>query len=319
MIRRLVISLEGSPGLAPSAERGAGAARSLRVDGAALVAREFPSVDVVAARAPLELEGPVFHVEEWRDDTADLGRFDARVGAGECESIALVDRGRSGLWTEVAIELLTRYQCFVGRRNAASSAPVFDRVLAAHRALHDLRKPLVHADFLHALDTHAWMLRLAPEAGLAPQIAALFHDVERLVSEAEVRVEQRAADYEAFKRAHARGSARMMGEALARVGVSRAVQRRAEALVERHEAPDGDEELALLNDADALSFFSRNSDGFLRYYGLAHTRKKVTYTLLRMRPASRAWLARARLRPEVRRLVDDALTAARERAPKVKE
>src|SRR5205814_582070 len=84
----------------------------------------------------------------------------------------------------------------------------FDKVLARHCELHDMNKPLVAADFDHARDTWRWVLRLAPHASLAVQVAALFHDVERLASESEARIEHRAADYEAFKKAHAAAGAR---------------------------------------------------------------------------------------------------------------
>jgi hypothetical protein len=75
-------------------------------------------------------------------------------------------------------------------------------------------------------------------------------------------------------------------------------------LVAWHERPGRDEELLLLNDADALSFFSLNSSGFLDYYGPAHTARKVLYTLDRMRPSARRRLrAGIRLRREIEALV----------------
>ena len=305
MIRRFVISSEGGAALGGAAPWRD--ATDSRGHGLSALRRTFPSVDIIVTRAdPPAGEGRVFRVEEWRDPAAELHAFDERVGMMRgVGDVFLVARG--GPWLDAALEILTRYQVFVRRRNEASRGPLFDRVLEGHRALHDLRKPLVHADLLHALDAHAWLLRLAPGASLALQLAAIFHDVERLASEADVRVEHHAEDYEAFKREHARGSARMMAEVLSAAGVGPATAARAEALVERHEAPDGDDEVARLNDADALSFFSRNSDGFLRYYGPDHTRKKVAYTLRRMGPLARAELGRGvRLHPEVRRLVDEA-------------
>jgi hypothetical protein len=293
MIRRFVISSEGSA--------------LLEGHGLSGLRRTFPSVDLIVTQAaPPTGEVRVFDAEEWRDPAAALHVFDERVGQTHGGDIFLVAPKGSAALVDLAFEILTRYQAFVWRRNEASDGPLFDRVLAGHRALHDVRKPLVHADLLHALDTHAWLLRLAPDASLALQIAALFHDVERLASEADVRIEHHAEDYEAFKREHARGSARMMADVLGAAGVAEATAARAGALVERHESPDGDDEVARLNDADSLSFFSRNSDGFLRYYGPEHTRKKVAYTLRRMRPAARAELERGvRLHPEVRRLVVD--------------
>ena len=194
------------------------------------------------------------------------------------------------------------------RRNGASEGLLFDVVLARHRALHDLAKPVVRADYAHALDVWQWTLRLDPEAGLAVQLAALFHDVERLASEADARLEHRAADYQEFKDAHARIGAAWTDEVLAEIGIDEATRRAAVRLVGRHERPPapGDPDaadLALLNDADALSFFSLNSPGYWEYFGPEPTRRKVAWTLARMRPEARQILAGVRLCPEVARIV----------------
>jgi hypothetical protein len=234
-----------------------------------------------------------YHVDRACEELAARGDFGLRL-AGREVSAAAVEA------------MLTRYQRFLGRRNPASSGPVFDRVLACHRALHDCRKPLVRADLDHALDTWQWMLRLDAAASLAVQIAALFHDVERLASEADVRIEQHAPDYRAFKNAHARRGGAMTRAALASTGLDRATIDRASELVAGHERPGDQAERLLLNEADALSFFSLNSTGFLRYYGVAHTRRKVAYTLARLRESVRPRLSRIGYHPAVAELLHEA-------------
>jgi hypothetical protein len=220
------------------------------------------------------------------DELAGQGAFGLRLeGHGLC--VAAVDA------------VVTRHQRFAALRNPASAEPVFDDVLACHRGLHDCRKPLVRADFDHALDTWQWLLRLDPCAGLAVQIAALFHDVERLVSEADARIEHHASDYRAFKRAHARRGGDMTRAALASTGLPPAIIERAADLVSGHEQPGDQAERLLLNEADALSFFSLNSTGFLRYYGAEHTRRKIAYTLARLRPSVWWRLGRIRYDPVV--------------------
>ncbi len=93
-------------------------------------------------------------------------------------------------------------------RNERSSDERFAEILRRHRQLHDLDKPLVKADFDHALDVWQWTLRLRPQSSLPLQVAALFHDIERLVSEADVRIEQHAPDYQTLQgRPCARGRA----------------------------------------------------------------------------------------------------------------
>ncbi|HZF52033.1 MAG TPA: DUF4202 family protein [Polyangiaceae bacterium] len=206
-----------------------------------------------------------------------------------------------------AVEILTRYQRLLPRYNASSKTPRFARTVEAHRSLFDLSKPLVRADYDHAIDTWRWILRLDPAAGPAVQLAALFHDIERLVSESDVRIEHKAHDYHAFKNAHAKAGAELARKTLADLHWNGATLARAVELIEKHERGTGDLEMRLLNDADALSFFSLNSYGFLAYYGAAHTERKVAYTLRRMRPAAREEIRRMRLHPDVERMVGSAL------------
>lgn len=176
-----------------------------------------------------------------------------------------------------ALQVLTRYQRLVGRRNRHSIGRDFDRVLLLHARTHDGTTPLALADFDHALDTWQWMLRLNAGASAAAQMAAVLHDVERLA-----------------------------GEILDRAEVDRAVASRAIELVARCEHPGGDDEVNLLNDAHALSFFSLNSDGYLRYFGAAQTHRKVAYTLARLQPRHRPRLLEMRLVAEIARALEQA-------------
>lgn len=255
----------------------------------------------------------------WGDPTWDPGPFDWSLGDRAWTRPVLLRVNASGLEPAPAADLLerllTRVQRFIDRRNVDSNAPVFDRVLRRHRALHDRRFPLVRADHDHAMDTWRWTLRLAPQASLALQLAALFHDIERLTTEAHARVEQHAADYVAFKVAHARVGAAIARRALSSAGLDAAVIAQVEALVACHERPsdDQDEERALLTCADALSFFSLNASGFLDYYGEAHTRTKLAYTLARLRPAHHPRLRELHVRHDVAALLAREL----ERGPDV--
>jgi Domain of unknown function (DUF4202) len=280
-----------------------------------LLAEEFPTITVW----PLTLDGHEnvlrLNAQEWRAPGFDPFNWDERVfaaagGGLPDRDLALHITGSPReVLAATALEILTRYQGLVGRRNAASSGPLFGAILTRHLALHDLSKPLVVADYRHALDTWQWVLRLAPHADMALQTAALFHDVERLLSEPDARVEHHARDYQAFKDAHAARGADVACALLSDVGMDRATIERVRWLIGRHERPEGDVSLTLLNDADALSFFSLNASGFARYFPLEHTRRKVAYTLGRLRPNQRWRLARVRLAPQVRRLLEEAVGA----------
>lgn len=199
-------------------------------------------------------------------------------------------------------EVLTRYQRWFNRRTGASRDAVFDRVLSVHRQLHDCGKPLVRADLDHAIDTWQWLLRLDPNASLALQLAAIFHDVERLESEADQRVEHRVRDYRSFKDLHAQRGSDVAFDVLVDSGIDRSIATRTRELIASHERPHEDREVAVLNDADGLSFFSLNSAGYLDYFGALQTRRKISYTLARLGRKARFRMAAIRMRPDVETL-----------------
>ncbi|MFL5350649.1 MAG: DUF4202 family protein, partial [Hyalangium sp.] len=221
-------------------------------EGWALLAAEFPTVAVQPLASGEGSQVLCLNVEEWQEPGFDPFSWDARVfSAADSERLSLHLVGAQGEpLARAALEILTRYQGLIGRRNAASSGELFDRILERHRALHDLNKPLVCADYRHALDAWQWVLRLAPEAGLAVQVAALFHDVERLLSEADARIEHKAENYQIFKDAHAALGAELTCTLLEELNVAPATCERVRWLVTRHERPGEDSALALLNDAD---------------------------------------------------------------------
>ncbi len=138
-------------------------------------------------------------------------------------------------------------------------------------ALHRVRERLPSPD--HGLDTRAWLMRLHPEASLAAQLAALFQGVEQ------------------------------PDHALEDLGFEPHVRARVLTLMVRRSEPDGDAELALINDAEALSFFSLRSARFLCDFGFENTRLKASYALHRMSALARAYLPFVRLPRKVRELV----------------
>jgi hypothetical protein len=260
------------------------------------LATEHPTVEVVFAAQPAAGDA-IIDVASW-SSARDFRPFDDAVARSSSDAIAVC--GPAEKLVKVAVEVLTRWQRHIDRRNPASASPLFDAALRAHAALHDVSKPLVKADLDHAIDTWQWMLRLEPRASRAAQLAALFHDVERLESEPDERIEQRAPDYAAFKDAHAARGAELAMDVLIAAGVNPMTAERVRDVVASHERRGGDDEVDLLNDADALSFFSLNSAGYADYFGVEQTKRKVSYTLGRLSKSARARLDGVRLRPDVR-------------------
>lgn len=227
----------------------------------------------------------------------DLLQVDREVHAAQDSGASFALFAERELHAEVAL----RYQRLVPRSNAASATPAFHELLQRHRRLHDLRSPLVRADYDHALDAWQWALRLDPAATAEVQIAALLHDLDRLASDPRGRNEPRAPTSAASADARAERGAQWV-RALVQDGpwdvdtITR--------LVRHHErrtaVPGGD----LVGDADVLSFFALNSSGFLRYFGAEVTGRKVRANLARASPRARTWLGRVRLHPLVRAMVD---------------
>jgi hypothetical protein len=271
---------------------------------AAALSAEFPSV-FVSFDGARDNAQPHLHASEWVSTSFDFWTFDCAVDDLAREPFTLTLADDRGNGSTFPLEVLIRCQRTVGRRNRHSQSHQFDRVLCAHRALHDLEKPLVRADYNHALDVWQWVLRLDPAASPALQFAALFHDVERLVSEANARIEQHADDYQRFKDEHARKGSVIAQEVLRGVGIAGDVADRAAAIIVAHEKQSSDSEVAVLNDADALSFFSLNSSGYADYFGPVQTRRKIAWTFNRMSAAARARMTSMRLRNDVAELLQE--------------
>jgi hypothetical protein len=252
------------------------------------LAAEFPSVFI---RFGEDAGPPHLHVSDWERADFDTWSFDCAIDALASDSFTLrLECGDdASALRSFPLEVLTRCQRHVGRRNRHSRSSFFTRLLRHHRALHDLEKPLVRADYNHALDVWQWVLRLEPDASASVQIAALFHDIERLRSEAD-----------------ARAGAAMTDAVLAEAGANELLRVEvAELLMTREHEP------GILSDADALSFFSLNSSGYAHYFGPEQTRKKVGSMWNRMSDRARARLATIRLRPEVRAMLGEVHVCTR--------
>src|SRR5215210_981305 len=243
-----------------------------------------------APEARLDLEAA-----EWDRGALDLPELDERIDdLAAAGPFAVAVHGKPA---SAAEEVDVRCQRWSGRRNGALPGEELTRLLARLRALHPADKPLVRADYRHALDAWQWVLRLDPAAGGAVQIAALFHDVERIFTEAESRSEQTVADYDDYKARHAARSAWITAAVLREERLDPALAARAVQLIAGHDQPGriDSAEAALLEDADALSFFSLNSSGYLRYYGEEQARRKIEWTLARLSRSGHACLERLRL------------------------
>lgn len=251
----------------------------------------------------------------WRDESFDFWAFDRSVDEISAHGRPLAISATRDA-AAVIREVLTRAQRVLPRTAGASATTWFRRVLVLHRALHDLDKPLVRADFDHAIDTWQWTLRLDSAPVGEVQLAALCHDIERLEMEADARIEQYAADFQGCMDVHTEVGARRARELFDMAGVPAGIAAGAEALIARHERPNGDPALQAVSDADALSFFSLNSVGYVRHFGAELTARKIIYSFDRMSPLARRELPALRLPTTVRaQLATGGVTTVTARTP----
>ncbi|MFQ6070040.1 MAG: DUF4202 family protein [Candidatus Aminicenantales bacterium] len=130
-------------------------------------------------------------------------------------------------------------------------------------------------DYAHALDVREWVLKFKPDADWALRFAAFAHDVERALPERKVRRSD-FLDYDSFKKAHAKNSARIVDEIFSTYPIDQSEKEKILRLIEYHEiGPDQDPELVFLRDADSLSFFKLN----LSLYAQRHSEEEVLFRM----------------------------------------
>lgn len=133
----------------------------------------------------------------------------------------------------------------------------------------------VPEDFPHARNVKEWVLRLKPDADWPLQVAALGHDIERALPERKVRRSQFSA-FRDFKRAHAQNSARIVREILDKYPLEEKIKEKIIFLIQNHECSQNqDSDLAVLKDADSLSFFEVN----LPLYSQRHDESEVLFRM----------------------------------------
>lgn len=254
--------------------------------------RAFPTVAIEHGSTPM---GVVIDEYAWRG-AFDLRSLDDKVEHAGAEVVITVRGSDAG---RIGGEVLTRYQRLIQRRNDVSKGILFDSVLKMHEGLYG-DSELAKSELDHAIDTWQWMLRLNPDASLPLQLAALFHDIERLEGDTRERLEHRAA--QGTKELRATKGAERAQRLLLDVGVDQETADRVRDILIGEQGRITEAELALLNDADALSFLSLGSSAYVDYFGVAQTRRKVAYTLARLGPRAKELLATVHFRPDVERL-----------------
>ena len=138
----------------------------------------------------------------------------------------------------------------------------------------------VPEDAPHSKNTLQWLFKLKPDADEALQIAALGHDIERAVNDRKVRRED-YGDYDRFKAAHARNSAKILMEVMMDCAMKGKVAEEVCRLVRLHEI-GGDSRSDILKDADAISFFDVNLPLYFERNGWEETKQRAVWGYQRL-------------------------------------
>jgi hypothetical protein len=145
-----------------------------------------------------------------------------------------------------------------------------------------ISKSRVPEDPIHAENVLEWVLKLKPDADEALQIAALAHDIDRADEKRKISRSD-FSDYNTFKAAHAKNSAKILRKILNVYHVEQTIIDEACRLVGRHEA-GGDLCSDLLKDADSISFFEVNMPLYFQREGYEETLKRCIWGYKRLSP-----------------------------------
>lgn len=141
----------------------------------------------------------------------------------------------------------------------------------------------------HFERTIYWTVQLKHDADLAMQIAAYAHDIERSFVNAEKskKLEESADGFkdEGILQSHQEEGAKVIYEYLVNHGQSIKLAEKVKHLISKHEV-GGDEEQNILKDADSISYFECNAEGFIAkfkpLYGIEKVKSKLIWMFERI-------------------------------------
>ncbi len=143
-----------------------------------------------------------------------------------------------------------------------------------------ISKSEIPEDSQHSKNTRAWVLRLKPEADVALQIAALGHDIERSIKELKIKREH-YIDYNEFKMAHARNSAKVLDDLLSKYDLNETIRYKVSNLVTHHEF-GGNPEANIIKDADSISYFDVNLPFYFQRNSKGETAFRIVWGYQRL-------------------------------------
>lgn len=143
----------------------------------------------------------------------------------------------------------------------------------------------------HALDVYGWVQKIEKNASITLQIAALFHDIDRIITPgvgAGFKGDRTSKEYSKHKKAHANRSANYICPLLLKNGLSKSFIDRVRFLIQHHDDTGkeiefiNDRELDILVSADSLSFFDTIVTTLYKEEGEERLKDKVRFMIQKM-------------------------------------
>jgi hypothetical protein len=170
----------------------------------------------------------------------------------------------------------------------------------------------------HAEDVLGWVEKLTENPSLALRLAALFHDIDRVVTPGVgggFKGDRRSREYLEYKKAHARRSADYIYPRLLKRGVDQQVVERARFLIIHHDDTGSevesfqDNELDYLVAADSLALFTTTGPRLYERDGEKRVKDKIRFMIEKMPAFAKKFLVSQKIDNELfNKLKDEVLS-----------
>jgi len=158
-----------------------------------------------------------------------------------------------------------------------------------------LKKSEIEIDYEHSQLAWKWVLKQKPDADIPLQLAALAHDYDRSFSDRERSSYHDT--YEQYKQAHAKKSAQMAADLMAKHNFSPNDIKKVKHLIENHEL-GGEGDLQILTDADSLAYFEGAVPFYRRMNTEDKTKSKIVFMYKRMSENARKLINKIKFEDE---------------------
>lgn len=163
----------------------------------------------------------------------------------------------------------------------------------------------------HSQDTLNWIIKIDKNASSSLQIAGLFHDIDRTMTDYKGSFGiANLQEYRKYKKEHAARCAKLTRQLLQKNNFPSELIKQVANLISNHDNYEisNDSELEILRLADSLAFFNNNDIVNLQKYGSEKHRLKVKFMVERIKLEQKHWFSNLKVKDELtQRFLQEAL------------